>query len=219
MIIYNGPYCVYVHTNLINGKMYVGLSKNADERWRGNGKNYWESPKFWNAIKKYGWENFDHEIIASNLTREEACNMERLLIKKLKTQDDRFGYNINEGGDAFTPDENARKKLRVLAHNRFAGVPFNQEHKEKISATRTFFSGCVEGKKPIACVETGKYFESVSDASRKLNIPHSSISHVLTGKRPHTHNLHFMYVTSETLTTIPMGVGRKLLASEMAEAV
>lgn len=69
MIIYNGNYCVYLHTNIINGKKYVGITcQEPNKRWknrtgynpRGKGKS-----KFYNAILKYGWNNFEHEIVAS----------------------------------------------------------------------------------------------------------------------------------------------------------
>ena len=58
----NLNYLVYVHTNKINGKKYVGQSSNIVERWRNGGKNYFSSIKFFRAIQKYGWENFTHEI-------------------------------------------------------------------------------------------------------------------------------------------------------------
>lgn len=59
----NLNYLVYVHTNKINGKKYVGQSSNIVERWRNGGKNYFSSIKFFRAIQKYGWENFTHEIL------------------------------------------------------------------------------------------------------------------------------------------------------------
>ena len=48
---------------------------------------------FWNAIQKYGWDNFQHEIIASGLTSEEAGHMEQLLIKELNLANKDYGYN------------------------------------------------------------------------------------------------------------------------------
>ena len=59
-------YVVYIHKNILNGKVYVGQTCNLSERWRNNGKNYFNSIKFYNAIKKYGWDNFTHEVVYSN---------------------------------------------------------------------------------------------------------------------------------------------------------
>ena len=99
-------YCVYAHINKINGKMYVGITRRKpEERWGSNGAGYSKQYKrykhpFWNAIQKYGWNNFDHIIIASNLTREEACDIERVLIDGLDTYATHgTGYNINTGGN------------------------------------------------------------------------------------------------------------------------
>lgn len=187
-------YIVYIHQNKINNKMYVGLTKNLKERWKSNGKNYKESPKFYNAIKKYGWNNFYHIIIASNLTREEACNFEILLINKLCTTDDKYGYNISKGGDSFTMTEELKDKLSKLCKERFSGKHNTENQNKRISESRIKFSGCVNGKTKIICIEDGLVFESVTLASKYYNIPHSSISNVLNKKRNHTHNLHFDYV-------------------------
>ena len=89
---------VYAHI-APNGKMYVGItSQKPENRW-GSGHGYRNSPHFWNAIEMYGWENFQHEIIASGLTQEEAGNMERLLIEKLDLMNPEYGYNLSIGGE------------------------------------------------------------------------------------------------------------------------
>ena len=79
MEIHSGKWTVYVHINKINGKKYVGItSRKLSYRWN-SGKGYKGQPKFYNAICKYGWDNFDHEIISSNLTENEAKSFEILL--------------------------------------------------------------------------------------------------------------------------------------------
>ena len=65
-------WCVYCHTNKTNGKKYFGItSKNPEDRWK-NGNGYCNQIVFWNAIQKYGWDNFKHEIIVDNITEKEA---------------------------------------------------------------------------------------------------------------------------------------------------
>ena len=67
-------YIVYQHKNKINGKVYIGITmKKKKKRWGSNGCNYKSSPHFYAAIKKYGWDNFEHNILFTNLTKEQAC--------------------------------------------------------------------------------------------------------------------------------------------------
>lgn len=83
---------VYAHI-APNGKMYVGITKRDPiKRWE-SGWGYRTSQHFFRAIKKYGWDNFQHEIIASGLTEDEAKNMEILLINKLDLTNPNIGYN------------------------------------------------------------------------------------------------------------------------------
>lgn len=90
-------YTVYCHENKINCHRYIGQTKsNPQERWGKTGHRYKGSKRFYDAIKKYGWNNFTHEIIATNLTKAEADWYERLFISFFNTNGS-GGYNIQDG--------------------------------------------------------------------------------------------------------------------------
>lgn len=125
-------YCVYKHTSP-SGKVYIGITrKNPHERWR-NGRGYIGQSYFWNAIQKYGWENFIHEILHKDLTKEEAEEIEIDLIAYYKSDQRSYGYNIERGG--FSPGERSEEtKMKISKANR--GKVLSEETKEKISQAR-----------------------------------------------------------------------------------
>ena len=99
-------YKVYIHKNLINGKVYIGQThKTLQERSGLNGKNYKGCPRFYEDIEKYGWDNFDHKVLYDNLSCEEANKLERELIKQYKSLDSNYGYNVASGGGNKDIDE------------------------------------------------------------------------------------------------------------------
>lgn len=104
-------YCVYIHKNKHNNKQYVGQTCQIPEKRWANGLGYKKSRTFFNAIVKYGWDSFDHIIVATDLTKEEADNLEILLIKTLKTQDPMFGYNVANGGSKGALTEEIKAKI------------------------------------------------------------------------------------------------------------
>ena len=107
-------YKVYVHVNKINGKLYIGLtkSKNPNRRWE-NGNGYRNNILFNRAIQKYGWDSFEHIVLFENISKEIASIAEQELIKKYKTNNSKYGYNICSGGiNGFTVAESTKEKLR-----------------------------------------------------------------------------------------------------------
>ena len=77
----NDNFCVYIHTSP-SGKRYIGITgQKPERRWRKNGLGYKDHTYFWNAICRYSWDNFKHEIVASNLTKEEAEQMKAADLK------------------------------------------------------------------------------------------------------------------------------------------
>ena len=99
-------YKVYIHKNLINGKVYIGQTcKTLQERSGLNGKNYKGCTRFYEDIEKYGWDNFEHKVLYDNLSCEEANKLERELIKQYKSLDLNYGYNVATGGGNKDIDE------------------------------------------------------------------------------------------------------------------
>ena len=89
-------YKVYMHTNLETNKKYVGITKtDVKTRWN-NGQGYKANKKFYSDIKKYGWDNFSHEILYENLDYLQARTIESDLIKKYDLI--KSGYNQATSG-------------------------------------------------------------------------------------------------------------------------
>lgn len=100
-------YCVYMHvipkeiSGYVYDKRYIGITcRNPKERWGRNGENY-NRQYFYNAIKKYGWENIEHVILCSGLTLEEASKKEKELINKYESKLGFKGYNASDGGEKY----------------------------------------------------------------------------------------------------------------------
>ena len=130
MEIYNDTYCVYIHINKINGKMYVGQTcVKPEKRWN-NGNGYKQCSYFYRAIQKYGWDNFEHEIIASNLTKDEADNFERLLINKLDLLNINKGYNLQDGGSHGRPSKISKVNIKNAAQKRNQNEEWHRKQSE-----------------------------------------------------------------------------------------
>lgn len=92
-------YIVYKHISPSN-KVYIGITcRSMEARASVNGHGYRKNEYFYRAIKKYGWDNFTHEILFANLTKSQACKRERELIAEYHSNDFNFGYNITAGGE------------------------------------------------------------------------------------------------------------------------
>lgn len=132
-------YVVYKHTNKINGKVYIGITRtNVELRWRSDGSGYRKCPKFYNAIKKYGWDNFSHEILFTGLSKEEACTLEIALISKHTREG--ISYNISGGGEGCgIVSEETKEKLRQYRGERasmFGKHPSEESIRKRVQTRR-----------------------------------------------------------------------------------
>lgn len=132
MININKKYIVYKHTNKINGKIYIGItSQKPNKRWQ-NGYGYKDNQHFYRAIQKYGWDNFEHEILYEDLEEEIALSKERELIELYHSNDPNLGYNKDNGGAMGRMTPEAIEKVRQW----HLGRKLSEETKKKISEKR-----------------------------------------------------------------------------------
>lgn len=145
-------YTVYCHI-FPNGKKYIGITKQeVSRRWR-DGDGY-KGQAVFEAIKKYGWYNIKHEILFTDLTKEEAEQKEIELIAKYKTKSHENGYNIENGGSASTTTEETRQKQSEIRKEYYRththwnkGKHLSEETKARISKAHTGKKQSIEQRK------------------------------------------------------------------------
>ena len=178
-------YIVYRHTNKTNGKVYIGItSQRIQERWKG-GSGY-RSQYFSRAIKKYGWDGFAHEVIAENLSKEDACELERILIKAYKATEPNHGYNQalgGEGGGMYNKHHSESAKEKISKARKENG--FTEDHKRHISESKQGAKHHL-AKKVYQYTKDGEFireWDYMSLAAKELNINKANIGEVCHGNR------------------------------------
>lgn len=173
-------FTIYMHKNKINQKVYIGItSQSCQLRWRRAGEGYKQQPKFYNAIQKYGWDNFEHIILFENLTEEEADLKEIALIKLYNSIAN--GYNIQKGGKSYSHTKETKNKLK----NKMLGKKHTEEAKQKMREHTA--------KKSVICLETQESYESILAASKETGIDASSISRCCRDLQITAGKLHWQY--------------------------
>lgn len=125
-------YSVYMHV-FPNDKVYVGITCTSLEfRWGKNGYKYNTQQLMWRAIQKYGWDNIQHIVVATCLTRDEANHMERNLIEMYDSANPEHGYNVDLGGQGSGRMSQSTKDKLVKAKT---GTKMSEETKRKMSVS------------------------------------------------------------------------------------
>ena len=190
-------YTVYLHLNKINGKRYYGVtSLKPKNRWA-NGKGYPRNKHFTDAINLYGWENFEHIIVAKGLTKEEAGWIETVLIAEYDSTNKDKGYNISLGGNSI--GKHSQESKEKMSENRkgkccgesnhFYGKHHTEESKNKISEANKGHTVSEERKREMSEAMKGENNPMKNPKSRK------KLSEAKKGKkRPEiSGEKHYMY--------------------------
>ena len=227
-------YKVYRHTlpMHISGKrndmVYIGITcQKIENRWRKNGDGYKQCRHFYNAIQKYGWDSFNHEVLFDELTKEEAEQKEIGLIAFYKSNDSSFGYNIKSGGNA--PLSEVRSKPVICVETQVV-YESAVDAGRKLGISNSTISSCCNGNNKVAggyhwmfadeysdenvklllkrteskkskqvmCVDNGKIYHSISEASLDTCILASNIGQCCAGKYSHAGGLRWLYLDDAT---------------------
>jgi len=154
-------YVIYCHRNKYNNKVYIGQTcrKYLSQRWGKNGEGYTYNTHFWRAIQKYGWNNFEHIILAKDLSKKEADELEIYYIQKYNSTDSEYGYNKDIGGQHVISEEAKQK----MSKSHLGKTPWNkgkhisEETKEKLRQTNIGKRHSEETKKKISKANIGKH--------------------------------------------------------------
>ena len=169
--------CIYMYTNLITGKKYVGKAKDFNGRHEQHlkGKKHLIDKK----IKEYGIKNFKVEILIENVQDNDKLNeYEKFFIKRKRSHVSYgTGYNKTWGGDggdvvSGMTEEQRREYLRKLSESR-KGKPHTKETKRKISETEKGKPVSEETKQKIS--ESRKGQPRSEETKQKLSESHKGL--------------------------------------------
>lgn len=158
-------YIIYSHTTP-SGKVYIGQTcrKDPNERWK-SGKGYKACKLFYNSIKKYGWDNIEHKILHTGLTKEKADILEKMYIRFFKRKN--ISLNLTDGGEGSTGriiSAETRKKLSEAKK----GKVLTAEHRRKIGEAHKGKHYCTsEHRRKLS--ESNKRRVWTSESRRKLS--------------------------------------------------
>ena len=116
-----------------NNKVYIGMTRrNPLTRWK-NGNGYSENREFYQDILLYGWDNIKHEILYSDLSKEDATAKEIELIEKYNATNPKCGYNKAIGGQIpWNLGKNLSVEIRSKISSSHKGKHLSDEQKKHI---------------------------------------------------------------------------------------
>lgn len=150
---------IYITTNSLNGKRYIGQKKFDD---KGNWKYYLGSGvALKDAIKKYGKENFHRDIIYIAYSKFELDNAEINLIDFFNASNSLDYYNISLGGDGFCPKQKCRAVYCIDLNRAFKSSKIASEI--TLENESTIFNKCKNYHKNLKNIRGGFHWCFIED--------------------------------------------------------
>lgn len=187
---------VYRITNLVNNKVYIGQTiQPLNVRWN---RHKFDARKgstyaIHNAIRKYGEDKFEIDIIDTASTREELDAKEIYWINAYNSMTPN-GYNLCEGGNAprWTPEMHSKLsgENHWTSRKSFSKESLSKKHD-------ALYRKPSPRSKPVRCVETGEVFYCAKEFEYRYGHSLSKIIACCKGKRESHHGYHWEYVEKE----------------------
>lgn len=183
-------YTVYMHVSP-SGKKYIGVTSiGIKNRWKSNGSGYKKNKYFWSAIQKYGWDSFEHILIAENLQKEKAFELERFYIWWFKTNIRSKGYNHSEGGESGAKGYKLTEEQRRTQSEAHKGIKHTDEWKRR-SGERQKGENNPNYRGVVVCKETGECFNGTVEAAKFAGVNKSNICACLRGRTKTSGGYHW----------------------------
>jgi hypothetical protein len=175
---------VYIHRRIDTDEVfYVGIGVSKRRAWSKHGRN-----KHWvNVVNKHG---FYHEIVFSGVSREDAKEIETLIIETVGRRDLNNGplVNMTGGGDGhLNPTNEQRRRMSIQR----IGTKRTAETRRKMSEAQS--RGKHSQAKRVINVRTGKIYECIKDASEDYDKSYHSLKDKLSGRRNCYNDTEFVY--------------------------
>lgn len=187
---------IYKITNQINGKVYIGQSRDIKHRRCCHEydlkNNRHKNPHLQRAYNKNP-EAFTFDIVCT-CKEEDLDELEIFYIRKYRSTDQEHGYNLDSGGNSsgrVSEETRAKISKSKIGNQAMKGIKLSDEWKRHLSEAQPH-------KKRIECIETGVIYDSFADAARKTGLNRTKIVSCCTGKRNMTGGLHFRYADKRT---------------------
>lgn len=181
-------YC-YKATNIVNGKVYIGFASDPKTRWRDHKRdaNKGRGYAFAAAIRKYGWDSFEFDVICCGKDKREMLeHVEPALIEQHQSSITENGYNMLRHpslapcGMESASQKRTGKKLPAATRQKMSesqqGHEVSLETREKISKARKGMVFSEEHRQKLGATKKGRTHSE--ETKRKMSASH--MGHVVT---------------------------------------
>lgn len=194
--------CIYLWTNLVNGKKYVGQTTCFYRRMK-TYRCVYPNAYMEHAVKKYGLDNFDITILEYDVPLDRLDEREQYWLDYYQSYDMDKGYNICKVAGTtkgVTHTEEWCKKHSDWLKEKWKDADYRKFWHDKMSGKNNYFYGKdFSGDKnghatTILCVELNKIYTTVKEAAKEHGISRQNISHVLNGRQQTAGGYHWEYI-------------------------
>lgn len=194
--------CIYLWTNLVNGKKYVGQTMCFYRRMK-NYRHTYPNAYMERAVNKHGLDNFDITILERDVPLDKLDEREQYWLDYYQSYDLDKGYNICKIAGTtkgVTHTEEWCQEHSDYMKEKWKDAEYRNFWHNRMSGENNYFygkrfSGDKNGHaKAVRCVELNKIYTTVQEASKCSGTSRQNISHVLNGRQETAGGYHWEYI-------------------------